>query len=191
MFDWFAVWFSLFFLLLKSSMNTLIVVNIAVAVGTIALAAAAFWSILETKRILREDKRNHIIGKSPVLQMKLRTVDGRLTDYTNNKLRIDCENVGYGPAFNVHIKWYQAGVPLAFTPQKGSFPLTLSVGHKITLECHWPFEFENREDNVKPLIIESIAESIFDTKVKQRFKLPISTQGTYTQEILETIDLGA
>ena len=190
MFDWFAPWFFLFFLLVKSSMNTLIVVNIAVAAGTIALAIAAFWSISETRKILQEEKRNHIIEKSPILDMKLRPVDGNLTDYTDNKIRIDCQNVGYGPAFNVDIKCSQGGSPVKFEPQRQCFPLTLLVGGAFALECHWPFELENQEDKGEPLSIESTAESIFKTKVKQRFKLPISTQGEYAAVVLESIDFG-
>lgn len=160
MFDWLVLWFSLFFLLVKSTMNTLIVVNIAVAAGTIALAIVAFWIIRETRKILTEEKRNHVIEKSPILDMKLRPVDGNLTDYTDNKIRIDCQNVGYGPAFNVDIKCSQGGSPIKFEPQRQCFPF----------------------------LIESAAESIFKTKVEQKFKLPISTQGTHAAATLEHID---
>jgi len=190
MFDWFVLWFPLFFLLVKSSMNTLIVVNLAVAAGTIALAIAAFLSIRETRKILKEEKRNHVIEKSPILDMKLRLVDGNLTDYTDNKIRIDCQNVGYGPAFNVDIKCSQGGSAVRFEPQRQCFPLTLLVGAAFALECHWPFELENQEDKSEPLLIESTAESIFKTKVEQKFKLPISTQGAHAAASLEHIDLG-
>jgi len=173
-------------------MNILsLIASFAVAAGTLALAYVASRNVLETRKIRREDKANRVIGKSPILEIKLQKTDGGLADYTDNKIRINCHNVGYGPAFNVNFSCYQGSTPVEFEPSSmQSFPLSLSVGRKITLECHWPFDLKNEEDREKPLVIESIAESIFKTKVKQRFKLPISTQGEYVQEILENIDFG-
>lgn len=166
-------------------------VNLAVAIGTIGLAIVAYLSVVETRRMRREAKRNQIIARSPILTIRVKTHDGDFVDHTNNKVKINLVNVGYGPAFNVDVSSYQGGSPVKLEPStQQNLPVSLGVGDTTTLACHWPFDLKSDEDKDKPLSIECIAESVFKTRVTHRFRLPISTQGQYAQEILEGIDFG-
>jgi hypothetical protein len=191
MFSWLLVWF-VCLSTVSDEMEILSVgVDSVVAIGTIGLAIAAYLSVVETRRLRREANRNQIIARSPILRIKLKTQDGDLVDYTDNKVKIGLTNIGYGPAFNIHVSSHQGSSPVKLEPStQQNLPVSLGVGDNTTLVCHWPFDLRTDEDKDKPLSIECVAESVFKTRVTHSFRLPITTQGKYAQEILDEIDFG-
>ena len=154
-------------------------VNILVAVGTIALAIAAFMSIRKTNQIIKEETKRTMLGRAPIFQIKEYNLQLSKNTGLFTSLRVKIKNVGFGPAFQISLKCVQGIGKLEGQPiVPGIYETLVVIGniptHLVTgEEGEWDFKLAQKEAKIenadKDLILTISCESIFGKKTVQKF----------------------
>ncbi len=158
------------------------VISSILAIATFCLAIAAFKTI-------NENKKWNIIGKSPILEVSLKKLDF-MGQNLYQLVEFSCKNVGFGPAYNINVLCYQGTNKYKIDMRKQFLPLNLNVDEQKDLMCNLDVGVAKEENREKPFIIDIVSESIFKKQVKQKFELPLSTQGEFSSVILKSINFG-
>jgi hypothetical protein len=162
-------------------------VQLVVAGATLLLAIAAFASI-------KENGRQFVISKSPVLKIDLRNFnisqykDKDEKDWFSDNIELNIKNVGFALAFNIRIVCKRADklYDVDLGNKLSCFDLEQGETRRISCSC----SELSKEHLEKPIKIETEYIGILRNKILQSLTLPIQQEGHYVTALTDHLDFG-
>jgi len=163
-------------------------VQLVVAGATLLLAIAAFESI-------KENGRQFVISKSPVLKIDLKGwnppsqwKDKNEKELFSDYIELNTKNVGFSLAFNVRIacKRSDKEYSVDLGNKLSCFDLEQGETRRITCSC----SELSKEHLERPVKIKTEYIGILGNKILQSWTLPIQQEGHYVTALRDHLDFG-